>query len=210
MREAAVLIFAYFLGAIPIGLMVGKVARGIVIRDFGSGNIGTTNIMRTLGPKAATVVFLGDTVKGLIPVLLARTLLTGPHAPYWVIAAGLVSVVGHSASVFLGFRGGKGVATSLGVIIGMNWLIATITFVLWVTLVVVTRYVSIASLIAPFSVPIMMMFSGRLFGEQVPHPYTVFALIAAHLIFLKHVPNIKRLINGTEPKFGQKVKLEGD
>ncbi len=210
MKEATVLIVSYLLGAIPVGLIVGKVSRGIDIRDFGSGNIGATNVLRTLGKGPATVVMVGDTVKGLAAVELAKALLSGPYLEYWVIAAGLVSIVGHGASPFLGFKGGKGVATSLGVIFGLNWLIAAIAFGLWVALVATIRYVSIASITAAFSVPIMMHFSKELFGKATPREYTIFALVAAHLILLKHKSNIGRLLRGSEPKFGQKVKVEGE
>jgi len=209
MREAAVLVFSYLVGAIPVGLIVGKLSRGIDIRNYGSGNIGATNVLRTLGPVPAAVVFVGDTAKGLAAVLLAKALVTGPHAPYLVIAAALLSVVGHSASPFLGFRGGKGVATSLGVFIGISPLIAVIAFGLWIVLVAAFRYVSVASIIASFSVSIQMLFSGHVYGKSTPYPYTAFALVAALLILFRHRSNIGRLLSGTEPKFGQKVKNEG-
>jgi glycerol-3-phosphate acyltransferase PlsY len=207
MREAAVLILSYFLGSIPVGLITGKITKGIDIRDYGSGNIGATNVLRTLGRGPATIVMVGDTLKGYVAVKLAMTI----HAPYWpymVIAAGLLSIFGHSLSPFLRFKGGKGVATSLGVIIGMNPLIALIAFVLWVSIVAITRYVSIASIFAPFTVPIMMCFSKKWFGADVPKEFAVFGLAASTLILIRHVSNIKRLLNGTEPKIGQKVKLE--
>lgn len=210
MKEALILVLAYFLGAIPIGLIVGKATRGIDIRQYGSGNIGATNVIRTLGIKIGAIVFIGDALKGLIPVLLAQAFLIGHHQPYFVVAAGLMAIIGHSASLFIGFKGGKAVSTSLGVIIGLNPLIAAIIFVLWLSIVAATRYVSIASIIASASVSVLMYFSGRLFGKATPVQYTVFALAAALLILLKHISNIKRLLNGTEPKFGQKVKLEGD
>ncbi|HPP74457.1 MAG TPA: glycerol-3-phosphate 1-O-acyltransferase PlsY [Armatimonadota bacterium] len=208
MKEAAVLVISYLLGAVPIGLIIGKVTRGVDIRQYGSGNIGATNVLRTLGWGLASMVFIGDTLKGLIAVLLAVKLTSGAYQPYYVIGAGLLSVVGHSASPFLGFKGGKGVATSLGVIIGMNWLIAAIAFSAWVLIVAVTRYVSVASILASLSVPVMMFFSKGLFGQPVPREYTVCALAAAFLILLRHRANIKRLVKGNEPRFGQKVKIE--
>lgn len=210
MNYAIVFIVSYLIGAVPIGVIVGKATRGVDIRKLGSGNIGATNVFRILGPGPATLVMIGDIAKGLAAVLLATKFLHGPHASLMVIAAGLLSIVGHTASPFIGFKGGKGVATSLGVIIGMNWLIAAIAFGLWVVFVAITRYVSIASITATFSVPIMMHFSQQLFGTAVPRPFTIFALVAAHLILLKHRSNIHRLLKGKEPKFGQKVKLEGE
>jgi glycerol-3-phosphate acyltransferase PlsY len=209
MENVAVLVISYLLGAIPIGLITGKLVKGVDIRQYGSGNIGATNVLRTLGPFAATIVFFGDTAKGLAAVLLAKYLVVGDYQPYYVVGAGLLSVIGHSASPFLRFKGGKGVATSLGIIIGFNWLIAAIAFGLWVTLVAVIRFVSIASIIASLSVPAMMFFSPTLFqGMRVPREFTICALAAALLILLRHRSNLKRLVKGTEPKFGQKVKLE--
>lgn len=204
MKEALILIVSYLVGAVPIGLIVGKVAKGIDIRDYGSGNIGATNVLRTLGPVPAAIVFIGDTLKGFGAVVLAAAMIEGKYQPYIVIAAGLLSIIGHSASPFLKFKGGKGVATSLGVIIGMNPLIAAIAFGLWIVTVATLRYVSIASIVAAFSAPAMMFFT------DVPRPYVAFALAAACIILMRHRSNIKRLLGGTEPKFGQRVKVEKD
>ncbi len=201
------LAFSYLLGSVPIGLIVGKM-RGIDIRTLGSGNIGATNVLRTLGPGPAAVVFIGDTLKGFIPVLLANSNLSGPNQPYYVIAAGLLSILGHSASPFLGFKGGKGVATSLGVIIGLNPPIALTAFGIWLLLVALFRYVSLASIVASASVPVMMYFG--VYGGPIPQPYTILALVAACLILLRHKSNIQRLLNHTEPKYGQKALTEGD
>lgn len=201
-----VLIISYILGSIPIGLIVGKVSRGIDIRQFGSGNIGATNVLRTLGIVPATVVFIGDTLKGLGAVLIARSLLS--DYPMVIVLAGLAAIAGHSASVFLGFKGGKGVATSLGVIIGITPLVACTAFGLWVIIVAVTRYVSIASIIASISAPIMMWFSQKLFGRPTPIEYTIFAAAAAVLILIRHKSNISRLISGTEPRIGHHVQLK--
>lgn len=210
MKEAAVLIASFFIGSLPVGVIVGKLMRGIDIRDYGSGNIGATNVLRTLGLGPAIVVFIGDTLKGFVPVLLAMRTIKGSHEPYIVVVAGILAVVGHSVSPFLKFKGGKGVATSLGMIIGMHPIIAGIGFGVWVLLVAITRYVSIASIIAPFSVPVLMHFSPTLFGYPVPREYGIIALIASLLILFRHRSNIKRLLNGTEPKIGQKIKLEGE
>lgn len=210
MQLAALIVIAYFLGSIPFGFIAGKVFRGIDIRDYGSGNIGATNVFRTLGKGLGTAVFLFDTMKGAAAVMLAQMIVPGDHQAGWVIAAGLTAIVGHTASPFLRFKGGKGVATSLGVIVGMNPLIALVTFVIWVSLVAITRYVSIASLVASYSVPTMMFLSEPLFHQKVPTSYAIFALVASTFILIKHRSNIKRLLNGTEARFGQRVKLEGD
>lgn len=206
MKIALAFAICYFVGAVPIGLIVGKLTRGIDIRKFGSGNIGATNVYRTLGAGPAAIVMIGDTLKGLIAVLVCKELVGVP----WVVVTGaFLSIVGHNFSVFLGFRGGKGVATSLGMIIGFDAPIAGIAFGIWVLLVGITRYVSIASPLAAISVPVMMYFSPAIFGKPVPDIYQVVSVIAALLIVVKHKSNYVRLKNGTEPKIGQKVELEG-
>lgn len=200
------LLGCYLLGAIPFGLIIGKVTRGIDIRDFGSGNIGFTNVLRTLGFGPALAVFFCDTGKGWAAVFLCQQLKMNP---WLIVAGGMLSVIGHSFSLFLRFKGGKGVATSLGMIVGLNPIIAAIAFGIWLALVGITRIISIASVTAAFSVPIMML---AWKAQHVPLAYRVVALVAAHLIMIKHIPNMKRLVAGTEARVGQKVRvdIEGD
>lgn len=201
MYIVAALLASYFLGAIPFGLLVGKVAKGIDIRDFGSGNIGATNVLRTLGPGLAFVVFLLDTAKGFAAVLICRGLGLDP---WWVVAGALLAVLGHTFSVFLRFRGGKGVATSLGVIVGLDPVIAGVTFALWLVIAAITRYISVASILAAVSVPLQMIFWH---ARMVPLPYQLLACAAALTIVLKHKSNIGRLRRGVEAKLGQKVDV---
>jgi acyl phosphate:glycerol-3-phosphate acyltransferase len=201
-RTAAVLFMCYFIGAVPIGLIVGKLLRGIDIRDYGSGNIGATNVLRLLGPGPAAIVFIGDALKGLLPVLLCKELIGNDLL---VVVGGMLAVIGHNFSMFLRFRGGKGVATSLGVIIGVDPVIAAIAFGIWVTLVAITRYVSIASIIASITVPLQMWLSVPLFNRVVPNAYLAFSVIAVAFILVKHRSNVARLLSGTEPKIGQKA-----
>jgi acyl phosphate:glycerol-3-phosphate acyltransferase len=211
LKEAALIVLSYLLGSIPFGFIVGKTVKGIDIREVGSGNVGATNVLRALGPAFGTLVMICDILKGVAAVLVAKHLFVGHSQASWVIVASLLAIVGHTASPFIRFKGGKGVATSLGVIFGMNWMIASIAFILWASILAVTRYVSIASIIAPYTVPLMMLLWKPVFcGTAVPVHYAVFALVAATLILLKHRSNISRLINRTEPKFGQKLKLKGD
>ncbi|MCE5199202.1 MAG: glycerol-3-phosphate 1-O-acyltransferase PlsY [Armatimonadota bacterium] len=193
-------VISYLLGAIPFGLIIG-LSRGIDIRKLGSGNIGASNVLRTLGTGPAVAVFFFDTVKGLAAVIIAHAFGLNP---YLVVACGLMSIFGHTFSVFLGFKGGKGVATSLGVIIGLNPVIAGIAFVIWSILVAVTRYISLASIVATIWVALAMVFWKSM---GVPIPYQALACVAALAIILKHTSNMKRLINGTEAKIGQKVDL---
>ena len=195
------LLACYILGSIPIGLIIGKISRGIDIRDFGSGNIGATNVLRTLGVGWAVAVFILDTAKGIGSVLICQKLGLGS---WIVVAGGLLGICGHNFSVFLKFKGGKGVATSLGVIIGLNPIIALITFIVWGLLVLITRYVSIASVFAALSTPLQMIFWKSM---HVPIAYQILAVVACMAILLKHTSNIKRLLNRTEPKIGNKVSI---
>ena len=198
MNAAAVLTACYLIGAIPFGLFVGKL-QGIDIRKHGSGNIGASNVLRLLGPGPAAVVMVGDTLKGFLPVLMCKAYFDNP---WIVVLGGLLSILGHSVSIFLKLRGGKGVATSLGVVIGLDPLIGAIAFLLWVALVAIFRYISIASIIASASVSIMM------WAHAQPSQYIAFAVVAAAFILIKHKSNIGRLRAGTEPKIGQKAEIQ--
>lgn len=173
--------------------------RGIDIQKHGSGNIGATNVLRTLGVVPAIIVFILDAMKGCAAVLICDSLHMGQ---YIVVAGALLAIVGHTFSVFLKFTGGKAVSTSLGVIIGLNWIIALIAFLVWCALVAITRYVSIASMIAAMSVPVMMICWK---AQHVPPAYQALAVLAALAIVIKHKSNMKRLMQGTESKIGQKV-----
>lgn len=194
----------YLFGAIPFGVIIGKIACGIDIRQYGSRNIGASNVLRTLGTGPALLVFFFDTVKGLGAVLLCTVVGLDP---WWVVVGGLLSVVGHSFSVFLGFKGGKGVATSLGIIIGLDWLVALIALAIWGLLVVFTRYISVASIVATLSVPVQMLVWE---ARNVETAYKVLAVVAAMMIVLKHKSNFKRLVSGTEPRIGAKVSVEAE
>lgn len=199
MNEALAMLLCYFLGSLPFGLWTGKITKGIDIRDFGSGNIGASNVLRTLGLGPALVVFALDTAKGFFAVVICREMGLGD---YWIVAGSLLSVLGHTFSVFLRFRGGKGVATSLGVIIGLNPIIAGIAFGLWLVVVGLTRFISIASLVASISVPLQMYFWSSM---DTPRVFFWLAAVAATAIAVRHTSNIRRLLNGTEPRIGQKA-----
>lgn len=204
MNAAAILLGCYLLGSIPIGLIVGKL-KGIDIRQYGSGNIGASNVLRMLGKGPAAVVFVGDTLKGLAPVLICRVLF---HNPILAVAAGMLAILGHNCSVFLKFQGGKGVATSLGVVIGVHPIIAGMAFSIWLILLAIWRYISVASIFAGASVSIMMWLSGVAFNKPVPMEYRAFAATAGIFILVKHKSNIGRLRAGTEPKIGEKPAEE--
>ena len=213
---AAIFLASYLLGSIPSGLLVSK-TQGIDIRDHGSRNIGATNVWRVMGKKWGLLAFLCDTAKGWLAVTLgvaiaARfsvtvALLHGHTAQHFLppdyagITAALGCILGHNFPVWLRFKGGKGVATSLGVIIGMMPLAALIDFVIWGVVFKVSRYVSLASLVAAACLPVVvigLMFLGGVHGWANFY----FAVAAAALVIKRHVPNIQRLRAGTELRFG--------
>lgn len=201
MSYTVLLILSYLLGAVPFGLIIGKAWRGVDIRRFGSGNIGATNVYRTLGPGPGILVFLADVAKGLIPVLAAKHLAS--ETAWLGVAAGMSAILGHTLSIFLKLRGGKGVATSLGVGVGLVPVIALVAFGLWVLVFCVTRYVSVASVLACIAVPVLMWMTGS------PLEYRVFGAVVAIYVTVKHRGNIVRLIHGTENRFGKKSPSEG-
>jgi acyl phosphate:glycerol-3-phosphate acyltransferase len=193
------LLGGYFLGSVPFGLIVGKL-RGIDIREHGSRNIGATNVWRVCGWKAGLPVFFLDAGKGIGAVWLGRIAaerFAGP--PDWcVVIAAMACVLGHSFPVWLRFKGGKGVATSLGTIIGMLPIVSAIIFGIWAVLFALTRYVSLASIIAAAAFPV----TAYLF--HATPPVLGFAFVSAALVIVLHRGNIQRLLSGTERRFGTK------
>lgn len=191
----ATLVFGYLLGSVPFGILVGRTLYGVDPRTVGSGNIGAANAMRAFGRTGAALVMLGDAFKGAIPTFVALHALGVP----WMIAAvGLVTVVGHNWSVFLRFRGGKGVATTLGVVIVLSLPAAVAFGAVWLLTAALTRYSSLASLLASLAVPVTM------FALRDPMPYVFYGIVALALVVWRHEGNIRRLAAGTELKIGTK------
>lgn len=184
-------IAGYLLGSLNSSLIVGKFY-GVDVRQHGSGNAGTTNTLRTLGKKAALFVLLGDVLKGIL-AYLAGYVLTGNQLGGML--AGTAAVIGHVWPVFFGFKGGKGVLTSLAVLLLIDWPIALSLLGVFIVILATTRYVSLGSIIAAFLFPAAAIVFGRS-TETV-----IFSAIIAILIILKHHTNIKRLMQGTESKF---------
>ena len=184
-------VIAYLIGSIPSGLILGKLFWHTDLREHGSHNIGATNAWRTLGKGAGIAVFIADSLKGQAGVALGLVLAGTPLA---AVLGGLFAIIGHSFSIFLGFHGGKGVATSLGVLTMLMGDVTFIVFVVWFTIVYMTRYVSLGSVVAGVLTPIL----AALFAY--PMEYIVFTVIAALLVIVRHRENIKRLMNGTENK----------
>jgi glycerol-3-phosphate acyltransferase PlsY len=184
----------YLLGSIPFGFIIGKIGK-IDVRKAGSGNIGATNVMRTLGPMPGALVLVLDALKGTAPIWLAQAYSGDPLI---IVFCGLAAMVGHTFPLFLGFKGGKGVATGAGVLLGIAPDLFVFGIVLFLVVVGLTRYVSAGSVLATVTVFILFMVLGK------PLPYTVLVGLAAVLIVLRHIPNIKRLIAGTELRIGEK------
>lgn len=198
---------AYFFGSVPWAFIIGKI-NGIDIRKQGSGNVGATNVMRVLGRKWGILCFVLDFLKGLLPVLAVKILISqkiltsAPDAI--VITAGLAAVAGHVWSVFLKFKGGKGMATGGGVLVGIAPYSFICTGLIWLVLFYSTRYVSAASVIAAAALPVSSFVFSKTGLWVLSAPFQIFFLALAVLTIAKHHSNIKRLMNGTEHKFEKK------
>ena len=193
---------AYLVGSIPFGLLAGKLVAKVDIRDYGSGKIGMTNVLRTAGVTAAGVVLLLDMGKAVSVVVVARLLFDS----YGVEAASALAVIfGHNWPVFIGFRGGRGTASGWGGLIILSPIAGVIATVIGLGLVGVTRYVSLGSIMAASlgSVALVVL----AFMGQEPLIYSWYGIIGGTLIVVRHRDNIKRLLNGTERKIGQKADL---
>ena len=196
---------SYLLGAVPFGLLIGRL-KGIDIREHGSGNIGATNVLRVLGKPLGITTFILDALKGFVPSfffagLFARLTGAGALAPDVVsVACGAAAILGHNFPVFLNFKGGKGIATSAGVLIGIAWQAALIGVGAWVLVFFTSKYVSLASILAAAAVAAAgwVLYPDR--GLVLPIVLTILASLA----ILRHKANIKRLLNGTENRFGKK------
>ena len=189
------LLLGYLLGSIPSGWLAGRWLKGIDLRDLGSGSTGATNVLRQVGKGPALVVFLIDAGKGAAAVLLARALGLGD----WIqVLAGLTALAGHIWPVWLGFKGGKAVATGLGMFLGLAWPVGLASFGVFMAVFSLSRLVSLASVLAAISLPLLMAAGSGSTANLVV------ALVAMLLVLWRHRSNIQRLINGTEPKLNQK------
>lgn len=199
MTTAHVLTLAasYLIGAIPNSFIAGKLVKGIDLREHGSGNLGASNVWRTLGPKVAIPVGILDAAKGAIPVLFIAPIAS--DARLFALACGIMAVVGHVFSVFVGFKGGKGVATASGVMLALTPLAVLVTMVVWLVLIRTTGFSSLASMVSAAILPL---------AAWLLHPAErdlvwVQALVALAIIWL-HRANIRRLLAGTESRFGKR------
>ena len=184
-------VLGHLCGSIPSGLWIVQALHGIDIRNYGSKNIGTTNVFRTVGPKTAVMVLLADALKGIVAVWLVSAYF---HNPVLDVVTALGALLGHNYSVFLGFKGGKGVATALGLLVFLMPKVAPCSFGVWLVLVLATRYVSLGSIAAAIVTPFLAWYL------EYPLAYVIFSAIAAFFVVLRHKENIQRLLSGTESK----------
>ena len=199
-------LIAYLLGAIPFGYLLIKFVftEGEDIRNVGSGGIGATNVTRRAGRAAGLLTYAFDVLKGVVAVLLMKSVV--PDEYLWIGAAAVAAIIGHIFPIFLGFRGGKGVAVGVGVYLALAPLSVLSTLVLWVLIVYFSRYVSLGSIIATAAVPLWtLLYYGWLMRHQHLLALLVVGILGCALIVAKHHENIARLWNGTENKLGQRV-----
>lgn len=189
MEYLLVLAANYVLGSIPSAYLVGKM-KGIDIRQEGSGNVGATNAFRVMGKGAGILVLVMDALKGVLGVQLAR--LVGD--PWFVVGASLLVIVGHSYSIFLKFKGGKGVAAGGGIVLALAPVTVAIQLVIFIVVVAITKYVSLGSIIAAATIPVTMYLVGE------PLPVLIFGIFGVALVIYRHIPNLKRLFQGNENK----------
>ena len=207
----AAIIVGYFLGCIQTGYFVGRLC-GLDIRQYGSGNAGTTNVLRTLGKSRALITFLGDALKGMIPVLIVK-LVIGPAIPglnseLLQLVLGFAVVLGHDFPFFLHFKGGKGIAATAGIIFSIDWRLTVLCLAVFVLIVAVTRYVSLGSLVVSVILLAWNIYMGRCGAYSLSAissiEYSAVTAVIAAMAFWRHRANIVRLIHGNENKIGAK------
>ncbi len=204
-----VAILAYLLGSISFSVIISKRMAGFDVREKGSGNAGSTNVLRTVGKKAAIITLICDILKGVVAILialLAGRIIQGLDNALLVQIAGVFVILGHTFPVFFKFKGGKGIATSLGVLLMINWQIGLICLVFALILMILTRRVSIGSIAAAILFPVLVLFINQnyIVAESTNWSYLIFSIIVALFVIFNHRSNIKRILNGTESKISLK------
>ena len=192
------LFLGYLFGSFPSGYLAGRIAKGVDIRSLGSGSTGATNVLRQIGKRAAITVFLIDVFKGILSILLAKFFLLN-HS--WQVAVGLSTLIGHIWPVWLNWKGGKAVATGLGIFLGLSWQVGLGTLGIFLLMITIFRIVSLASVSAALALPFIMLISFS--NSSISLPFLTISLLAMVLVIWRHRENIMRLINGNEPKIGQ-------
>ena len=193
-----ILFFGYLFGSFPSGYLAGRIAKGIDIRSLGSGSTGATNVLRHIGKRAAITVFLLDLFKGVLSILLAKYFLLNDS---WQVAIGLSTLIGHIWPIWLNWKGGKAVATGLGVFLGLSWQVGLATLGIFIIMITLFRIVSLASVSAALALPLIMFLSFSTSNFSLP--FLIISLLAMTLVIWRHRENIVRLIKGKEPRIGQ-------
>lgn len=201
----AIAIIAYAIGSINFSVILSKKMAGFDVREKGSGNAGTTNMLRSVGKKAAAITLICDILKGVVSILIAiliGNIFQGLNRALLVQIAGLAVVIGHTFPVFFKFKGGKGVATALGIILLTNWQIGLICLIFGIFLIATTRMVSLGSIMAAILFPILTIFIHN--NYIVDGNYIIFGILLGAFVTFNHRANLKRLLNGTENKISFK------
>ena len=193
-----ILFLGYFFGSFPSGYLAGRIAKGIDIRTLGSGSTGATNVLRHIGKRAAITVFLLDVLKGVLAILLAKYFQLNDS---WQVAIGLSTLIGHIWPVWLNWKGGKAVATGLGIFLGLSWQVGLATLGVFIIMITLFRIVSLASVSAALALPLIMFLSFN--TSSISFPLLIISLLAMTLVIWRHRENIHRLIKGKEPRIGQ-------
>ena len=205
-----VTIIAYLLGSISFSVIISKKMAGFDVREKGSGNAGTTNVLRTVGKKASIITLICDVLKGVAAILVAYIagliLKDSVDKALLIQLAGLAVIIGHTFPIFFGFKGGKGIATALGVLLITNWNIGLICLVFALVLMIITKMVSLGSLAAAVLFPILIIFMPHT-SYLVDGNYIIYGILIAALVIFNHRANVKRLLTGTENKIDfKKIK----
>ena len=193
-----ILFLGYLFGSFPSGYLAGRIAKGIDIRSLGSGSTGATNVLRHIGKRAAITVFLLDLFKGVLSILLAKYFLLNDS---WQVAIGLSTLIGHIWPIWLNWKGGKAVATGLGIFLGLSWQVGLATLGVFIIMITLFRIVSLASVSAALALPLIMFLSFS--TSDFSLPFLIISLLAMTLVIWRHRENIVRLIKGKEPRIGQ-------
>ena len=204
-----VAIIAYLIGSINFSIIISKKVAGFDVRQKGSGNAGTTNVLRSVGKKAALVTLICDILKGVVAIgiaLLVGNIVQNVDKALLVQLAGIFVVVGHTFPIFFGFKGGKGIATSLGILLMTNWQIGLICLVFALVLMAITRMVSVGSIAAAILFPVLVIFIDQnyIVPDANNWKYLIFSIVPCLIVLFNHRENIKRILNGTENKISFK------
>ena len=200
-------IIAYLIGSVNFSVILSKKMAGFDVREKGSGNAGTTNMLRSIGKKAAALTLICDVLKGVVAILIAMFIgwvFKVENQSLLVQIAGIAVVLGHTFPIFFGFKGGKGVATSLGILVMSNWQIGLICLVFGVLLIALTRMVSLGSCAAAVLFPVLTLFITDNYIVSQGSGYLIYSIILAVIVLFNHRSNIKRIMNGTENRISFK------